>query len=282
MNVQGSVLGIDVGWSEKRRSSAVCRLSWDDRQIDWKVERFRATFSDRENTIRRIAGESELLAVAIDGPLRPGFDLIGRYRSAERLLSRGELRKRIGKPGQSSSPNGEKLNWQANESAMLVKRRCCISEARHQVRIDDHAIAEAFPTTFLGVMIECPEKLPKRGARSDRYFAHLAERQCLDRFVQRLLDGRKWSNEPCVVKNHDDRAAVVCALTALSVVAGEFTAVGDHEDGWIVLPPRWAFAGWAWNAACKTALDEESSREPASTGKLLRISENQLCSTTSC
>ena len=282
MNVPGSVLGIDVGWSQKRRSSAVCRLFWDDRQIDWKVERFRATPSERENAISRVAGQSELHAVAIDGPLRRGFDSIGHYRSAERLLGRGELRKRIGKPGQSSSPNGEKLNEQANESAVLVKRCCRVHDVRHQVQIDDRAIAEAFPTTFLGVMIECPERLPNRGSRSDRYFAHLAERQCLDRFVERLLDGRKWSNEPCEVKNHDDRAALVCALTALSVAMGEFTAVGDDEDGWIILPPRWAFVGWAWMATCKTARDEKSSREPGSTGKLLSFSGNQPCSTTSC
>lgn len=52
------------------------------------------------------------------------------------------------------------------------------------------------------------------------------------------------------VTNHDDRAALVCALSALAVVAGDFVAVGD-DDGWIILPPR-AFiqpAQWALLAA---------------------------------
>lgn len=282
MDAQGSVLGIDVGWSENRRSSAVCRLSWDDRQIDWRVERFRANPSEREDAISRVADGRELLTVAIDGPLQPRLNVIGRYRSAERLLSRGDLRRRIGKPGQSSSPNGRKLNEQANEAAILVKRRCGIRKASHQVRIDEHSIVEAFPTTFLGVMVERPEELSYRRARSDRYFVHLAEHRCLDRFVQRVLGGRKWLNEPRHIRNHDDRAALVCALTALSVAAGEFTAVGDREDGWIILPPRWAFADWAWTATRKRALDERTVLEPASAGKLLSFSENQLCSTTSC
>lgn len=47
------------------------------------------------------------------------------------------------------------------------------------------------------------------------------------------------------VTNHDDRAALVCALTALCVVAGRYSAVGD-TDGWIILPPKSLMAAWAW------------------------------------
>jgi hypothetical protein len=46
------------------------------------------------------------------------------------------------------------------------------------------------------------------------------------------------------VTNHDDRAALICALTALCVAAGDFTAVGD-ADGWIVPPPRRFVQDWA-------------------------------------
>ena len=86
MNMEGSVLGIDVGWSTVKPTSAVCRLFWDQREIGWEIGRFRATGEDRERVIRQLAGDARLLAVAIDGPLRKGFDEIGRYRSAERLL----------------------------------------------------------------------------------------------------------------------------------------------------------------------------------------------------
>ena len=33
------------------------------------------------------------------------------------------------------------------------------------------------------------------------------------------------------VTNHDDRAALICALTALCVAAGDYTAVGDTDGG---------------------------------------------------
>ena len=271
---EGSVLGIDVGWSETRRSSAVCRLSWDDRRIHWETARFRATPSEREETIRRVAGGRQLLAVAIDGPLRRGFDSIGRYRSAERLLSRGELAERIGKPGQSSSPNGRKLNAEANKTAELVKRCCRVSRAQHAPKIDDFAIVEAFPTTFLGAMIDEPPRVHRR-KRSDVYFAYLAERRSFARLAQSLLGRRTWIREPGDLRNHDDRAAFVCALTALSVAAGEFTAVGDERDGWIILPPQWAFAGWAWTAASETARHEQLEQRSESPGRLLSFTENQ-------
>ena len=250
--MRGSVLGIDVGWSSRRKSSAACRLSWSCREVSWEIRRFRATDTERECAIRQVAAGHALSAVAIDGPLKPGFDEIGRYRSAERLLSRGELPKRIGKPGQSSSPNGRKLNEQANLSARLVKTLCRIEEAVHSVRIDSQSIVEAFPTTFLGVMTECPETLNRPKARSDRYFVHLAEGGQLARFIACLLPGRKLGAELSTIGNHDDRAALVCALTALCVAIGDFTAVGDHCDGWIVLPPKRQFAEWAWKAVSRT------------------------------
>ena len=273
MDNEGSVLGIDVGWSRKRKSSAVCRLSWSAHEIEWKIGRFIATDYDRERMISQVASDNSLLAVAIDGPLRPGFDEIGHYRSAERILSRGELYKRIGKPGQSSSGNGKKLNAQANKSAEFVKQHCHIREARHQVKIDDCAIVEAFPTTFLGVMIDSPALLDRPKIRSDRYFIHLAENQCFERLVKRLIGNYSWHHSPLEVVNHDDRAALVCAFTALCVAAGEFTAVGDKDDGWIILPPQWMFAGWAWQAALEIASRDEG-------GKLLSFTDNRLSSTT--
>ena len=248
---EGDVLGIDVGWSGARKSSAVCRLSWTAERIAWKVRRFVARDADRREAIRDVAGRAELLAVAVDGPLRRGFGTIARYRSAERILSRGELAKRIGKPGQSSSPNGVKLNMQANLAAKAVKRLCRIRPATHDERIDDQAVVEAFPTSFLGVMVPCPEGL-SGGARSDHYFAHLDGRdrpaRTLAGLVECLLGARAWTEPVHALTDHDDRAAFVCALTALCIACGDYTAVGDGEDGWIVLPPGRAFADWARQA----------------------------------
>lgn len=248
IKTDGSVLGIDVGWSKVKRTSAVCRLSWDQREIGWEIGRFWATDEDRERVIRQVAGNARNLAVAIDGPLRKGFDEIGRYRSAERLLSRGQILKRIGKPGQSSSPNGRKLNQQANLAAKVVKGRCSVEDARHAWPIDDSAIAEAFPTAFLGTLIDNPERLRRPKQRSDRYFKYLAEEGILGRLLGDLLPDRNLAEDPKTVTNHDDRAALVCAMSALCVAQGWFTAVGDSDDGWIILPPRDHIKCWAWKA----------------------------------
>ena len=281
MNARGSVLGIDVGWSKKRKSSAVCRFSWNRQEINWEIQRFRALDSERERTIKRIVSNQKLLAVAIDGPLCPEFLEVNRYRGAERLLSRGELRKRIGKPGQSSSPNGKKLNAQANKSAIALKKYCRIRKATHKVGIDECMIVEAFPTTFLGVLLKRPTSLQhsRNKQRSDIYFSHLSKHQYLDEFVEKILGDRKWSHNIGEIKNHDDRAAFVCALTALCVASGNFTAVGDDRDGWIILPPQWAFANWAWKAICETAHLTEARDEE---GKLLSFSKNCLCSMANC
>ena len=142
------------------------------------------------------------------------------------------------------------------------------------VRIDPLAIVEAFPTAFLGAMIEEPPPLRGR-ERSDAYFADLAENQSFERFVRRLLAPRIWNRiEPRDIRNHDDRAAFVCALTALSVAVGEFTAVGDERDGWIILPPQWAFADWTWIAARETAHREKLEQQFDSTGRLLSFPED--------
>lgn len=58
------------------------------------------------------------------------------------------------------------------------------------------------------------------------------------------------------ITNHDDRAAFVCAITALGVVAGDFTAVGDKSDGWILLPRRAFVQNWAWDALEANAGEE--------------------------
>jgi hypothetical protein len=242
----GSVLGIDVGFSRNRRSSAVCGLDWDIREIRWTVRRFRAEEQEREVVIAAVAGHAHLEAVALDGPLRSGFDVIRRYRTAERMLTL-RLAAKIGKPGQASAPVGIRLNAAANACAQVVLKRCRLGRATHLVRIDPLAVVEAFPSSFLGVMIEDPAAVPvSRSNRSDTYYKHLVTTGALARLLNRVLPGRLSAERFEGVTNHDDRAAIVCALTALCVAAGDYTAVGDG-DGWIILPPLNCLAEWALN-----------------------------------
>jgi len=244
LSSNGTVLGIDVGCSTQRRSSAVCRLDWDARKVIWRVDRFRALEPERSSAIAAMAGNVRLACAAFDGPLRRGFKVIGRYRTAERMLTR-RLRPRIGKPGASNVPVGMLLNAHANACAIAVLRHCDVALATHATRIDDKAVVEAFPSSFLGVLIDDPSMLAaRRHNRSDLFFLHCCERGIFDRLIDHLLPRRTLVQCPDALTDHDERAAFVCGLTALCVAADDHTAVGDH-DGWIILPPYALVQPWA-------------------------------------
>ena len=248
----GSVLGVDVGYSPKRRSSAVCRLSWQDGSLAWSISRFRHIEPEWREALAASVADTRLLCAAFDGPLRCGFDEIGRYRRAEQMLTR-ELGRKIGKPGQSSTPVGRRLNGAANLYARSIAGRAEIAPARHEHAIDNASIAEAFPSTFLGVMLPWPTGVAvTRGTRSDIFFQRHAETGGLQALIDSFLPGCRTMAAWDTVTNHDDRAALVCALTALCVAAGDYVAVGD-QDGWIVLPPRQFIQAWAWKDLVENA-----------------------------
>src|SRR5690606_3226356 len=145
---------------------------------------------ERERIIAKVGAGRPVEVAAFDGPLRPGLDILGRYRAAERMLTRGLGRLR-GKPGQSSAPGGKLLDQQSNACASHVRALVELKEARHGVPLDNKALVEAFPGTFLGVMIENPPELDaRRGDRSDTFFRHLAGNRRLQALIDHLLPGR--------------------------------------------------------------------------------------------
>jgi hypothetical protein len=84
----------------------------------------------------------------------------------------------------------------------------------------------------------------RRGDRSDLFYADLERTGELARLITHLLPSRTLKRPLATVTNHDERAGLICALTALAVAAGDYTAVGDG-DGWIVLPPPAFVQNWA-------------------------------------
>jgi hypothetical protein len=242
--VSGSVLGVDIGFSISRRSSAVCRLDWNATEVKLTIDRFRALEPERSAVLSAVA-DRRLIVAAFDGPLRSDLEVIGRYRLAEKLLTRG-LFPFIGKPGQASAPVGKELNAHANACAKIILDLGLVSGSVHDHAIHPAAIVEAFPSSFLGVLIDDPKgMLTRRGDRSDNFFVHLAGSGMLNSLIEHNLPGRHLGESFGTITNHDDRAAAVCALTALAVAAGDYVVVGD-ADGWIVLPPRSLIRRWAW------------------------------------
>jgi len=239
----GAVLGVDIGWAPKDSTTCVCRLDWTLTAVSFVCSC--APLGGRRDLLCDFA-DRKLLVAAFDGPLRGDLAIIGHYRSAEHLLTE-RLGQRIGKPGQSSTPVGKLLNFHASECARILLAIRKVGDAAHDHAIHSAAIVEAFPSSFLGVLIEDPEDLRvNRASRSDIFYRHLAQSGRLHALVEYLLPDRSLKTSFTKVTHHDESAAAICALTALCVAAGHYTVVGDKTHGWIVLPPRSFIQPWAW------------------------------------
>jgi hypothetical protein len=123
-----------------------------------------------------------------------------------------------------------------------------VAAASHVGAVHRLAVVEAFPSSFMGMMLDGPDwPVVRRGDRSDVYFELLAGQGRLAEQMALLLPGRRASQAFGEVRNHDDRAGLICAMTALGVAADCYVAVGDAE-GRIVLPPAALLAPWAREA----------------------------------
>ncbi|MGH9661806.1 MAG: hypothetical protein ACRD96_24880 [Bryobacteraceae bacterium] len=114
--------------------------------------------------------------------------------------------------------------------------------------IAERNIVEAFPNAFLGVCLATSvyTASPGRGEKTDWLYE-----QCVARGIFRGLADRLAWDRPrfwqTVTENrhHDERAALVCAVTALCVLRGEYVAVGDATGGYFFMPPWAMWADWA-------------------------------------
>ena len=252
-------LGIDVGYSRRRHSTGLCLITIAEDQFQWQCRNTGTKDSQRKKSLQELLTDgANLTGVGIDGPLATNLQPINRYRVADALLSRGLFQSRC-KPGATNSRTGQDLHHHANALARLVMELGCIniSPASHPGRVHYSAICEVFPTAFLAVLlsdVEIDARKKQFGRKKSDGYWELAVRQgSLLRLAQALAPQRRLDQSLGSIKNHDHRAAFVCALAALCLGKNRYVSVGDHEDGNIVLPPKdhWWVDGtsqekWAW------------------------------------
>lgn len=274
----GVVLGIDVGWSENKKTTGVCLLDWSPTTVRLRCHRLPARPEKMRKEFETLLKGQRVVTAAIDGPLRGTLDGIGRYRFAERMLTLG-FQFHIGKPGQASSGNGKQLNRAANAVTSMLLALDIIGPASHRAKISQYAIVEAFPTSFLGVLL--PDGCsPSHGSRSDAYFEHLLGPDCpapprpttnqLAELLRRLFPAREFDARLGDITDHEERAAAICAITAACVAVRQYVAVGDPTDGYIILPPvadseRAGMQPWAWEILqknCPAGQSDSLLREP--------------------
>ncbi len=236
----GCVLGIDVGYSQRKKSTGFCVLWWNANTIDWRCQNAGTDDNSRKQALHHLLSPDHLdvLAVAIDGPLRP--QLVGdstTCRLSESLLMRGQFQKR-GKPGATNSGSGPKLHVGATRLAHFILAQVNITSATHLPSIYTKTIVEAFPNQFLGVLCDeviYPQTPHKKRKWTDTLYPIV--RSKLEDLVKSLLPDRKVNGD-WNLDDHEEIAGLVCALSALCVAAHQFVAVGSDDDGYIILPPQ--------------------------------------------
>jgi hypothetical protein len=119
-------------------------------------------------------------------------------------------------------------------------------------------VIEAFPNTFMGVLLSEASfagwSKSLRKPKSDWLYEQVIEAGLFRKLLLKLdlaspLILRKFEE----AQHHDERAALICLLTAMFARSGDALIVGDPEGGWFWLPPMTLWEPWA-SAALELAL----------------------------
>ena len=238
-----SLVGFDVGFSARRHSSGIARFAFDEVFLGC------ATMSLESR--RKFLGEDVIDVAAIDAPILAAGDY--DPRACERLFTLGCFQRRC-KPGLSHVPGtGRAFRAAGYESArqlsaMISGRKLSANfprvwEARNLV--------EAFPNAFMGVLLpgRCFDRIPKmrRGQKFEWLYKQCRERKIFDSIIDTIGNANLSSVLHHIKsnQNHDQKAALICLLTAASVSAGRYTAVGDSKGGYFFLPAWNVWDPWA-------------------------------------
>jgi hypothetical protein len=218
--------GIDVGFSAVRASTGLAFL---DGERLW-VNRVTSSTEDRR---RQVVEGFKPLVTAFDGPI--ASETV--KRKCEYMFSKMPFNKRC-KPGLSHFGTGLKLR---QATAKTIGDFTSFFP-------EPTVIVEAFPNLFLGVLV--PEEVylqqPKliRGKRFDWLYDEVTSREIAEGKFKQVLPQVFWDRWK-VEKDHEQRAALVCLLTAALHHYGLDYLAGDEEGGYFCLPRTDFWADWA-------------------------------------
>jgi predicted RNase H-like nuclease len=238
------LIGLDVGFSAKKATSAVATLA----ATTISVGRATAVANSRNKLLSDVSAAA---VIAIDAPLMPTFHT--RIRSCERLFARGQFQCRCKAGFSHVTGTGLALRNAGFESAAQFDRLASTISIATRVPLvhGPRNIVEAFPNAFLGVCVSTDRyaEMPKlqRGQKFDWLYAEWCRAGSFRLLVEKLASVLPELFASRCEKNHDheERAALVCLATAASVAAGRYTAVGDPIGGYFFLPPWSLWADWA-------------------------------------
>lgn len=236
------LLGVDIGFSEKRRSTAIACLNGDELTV-WLAR------TDFESRTFKIPDGFCASVVALDGPLLPSASQETIRRPCEEAFVRAPFHKRC-KPRLSHCGAGLKLRDATAIACTQFSRFVEISEQRVSGVTRNGPIIEAFPNAFLGVLTPEPTMqlapIFKRGRRFDWLYDTAVTSSNVESKLSKQLDlpDEVWSRLR-MEKHHERRAALICLLTAAVAARGTATVVGEAAGGWFWLPPWSSWEPWA-------------------------------------
>lgn len=242
------VAGLDVGLSLERKTSGLAIIVGPNISLDRRV--------GGANAYQPILAAGSFQVIAIDGPIVPDKGEALSKRAVERLFASGRFQRRC-KPGFSHvKGTGLELRRAAGSAADCLA--AATSASPPFLGVQSSSIVEAFPNAFLGVCLDdrCYEAMPalKRGQKFDWLYDQWVQQKLVAR-LPLPSDAKHLPMWFARTSDHEERAALVCALTALLVAHGTFTAIGDESGGWFFLPP------WNnWQCWARTAVENGSTR----------------------
>lgn len=249
---QANVAGLDVGFALSRRTSGVAMMQGGAVSVSREF--------GAHHACAPILAEAPFDVIAIDGPIVPAGQDVLAPRAVERLFASGAFQRRC-KPGFSHvTGTGRMLREAAGAAADALSNAAPLGRALctfPQVRAG--GVVEAFPNAFLGVCLseEAYQDMPslRRGGKFDWLYEEWINRQIVTRLPFLLsAEAKDLHGRFAATNDHDERAALVCLLTALAVARGDFTAVGEPTGGWFFLPPWRVWEPWA-RAAVDAGVD---------------------------
>jgi len=251
------LMGVDVGFSKTRRSTGIACLDenglrgLEHTKTDWKFREAAIPSGFRPSLI------------ALDGPLVP-LGMRVASRRCESAFSRAPFHNRC-KPGLSHSVIGQDLlratRKACDEFGALLK-----GTASPQFAISRNGpVVEAFPNAFLAVLMSDEEFIAQpphdRGRRFDWLYKQMKDR-LRDKLAKELdLTDEIWQHVN-ITSNHDEKAALICLLTAALAAKGRATAIGDPKGGWFWLPHRSLWEQWAKHGLDAVAAEMTRNGEP--------------------
>jgi len=233
-------MGVDVGFSATRLTTGIACLDGDLLSLKCAG----TSWESRQAIIPHGFKPS------VNGPLLPQGSDPNILRHVEAIFVRAPFHNRC-RPGLSHHGVGLELRQASSDACTQFSRILASSVLANAGTVRrEGPIVEAFPNSFLGVLMPEVEILSapklKRGRRFDWLYERIVTTGRLESVLSKDLDlpDEVWQRLRSE-RNHELRAALICLLTAALAAKGTAAIIGQADGGWFWLPPKSLWQPWA-------------------------------------